>query len=235
MRKMVTFSFDDGTLEDRRLIELFDRYGVKGTFNLNSGKWGLHRHIVHEGIPVDHFVIEREEAATLYRNHEVAAHTVTHPNLVNLLARSEEAVIREVADDVKALEALTGQRILGMAYPGAGLYYTQEVADVIVANTPIRYARGCKNHHTFKLPENLMLWEPTCHQNDPRLLELADEFLQADASEDRLFYVWGHSFEFTKFQSWDYFETFLKKIAGHEADGVEYVTNGEVAEYILAR
>ena len=229
MHKFLTFSFDDGTVEDRRLIALFDRYGLRGTFNLNSGKFGVRREIVHEGIPVHHYVIEQEEAKTLYQNHEVAAHTVHHPNLVKI---SREEVIHEVADDCRALEELTGQRILGMAYPGAGLYYTQEVADIIRENTQIRYARGCKNHHTFKLPENLMLWEPTCHQNDPQLLELGRAFVQADASEeDLLFYVWGHSFEFEKFKRWDLFERFCEMMAGKP--DIEYVTNGEVARYLL--
>ena len=229
MHKFLTFSFDDGTVEDRRLIALFDRYGLQGTFNLNSGKFGVRREIVHEGIPVHHYVIEQDEAKTLYQNHEVAAHTVHHPNLVKI---SREEVIHEVADDCRALEELTGQRILGMAYPGAGLYYTQEVADIIRENTQIRYARGCKNHHTFKLPENLMLWEPTCHQNDPQLLELGKAFVQADASEeDLLFYVWGHSFEFEKFKSWDLFERFCEIVAGKP--DIEYVTNGEVARYLM--
>ena len=229
MHKFLTFSFDDGTVEDRRLIALFDRYGLRDTFNLNSGKFGVRREIVHEGIPVHHYVIEQEEAKTLYQNHEVAAHTVHHPNLVKI---SREEVIHEVADDCRALEELTGQQILGMAYPGAGLYYTQEVADIIRENTQIRYARGCKNHHTFKLPENLMLWEPTCHQNDSQLLELGRAFVQADASEeDLLFYVWGHSFEFEKFKSWDLFERFCEIVAGKP--DIEYVTNGEVARYLL--
>ena len=229
MHKFLTFSFDDGTVEDRRLIALFDRYGLRGTFNLNSGKFGVRREIVHEGIPVHHYVIEQEEAKTLYQNHEVAAHTVHHPNLVKI---SREEVIHEVADDCRALEELTGQQILGMAYPGAGLYYTQEVANIIRENTQIRYARGCKNHHTFQLPENLMLWEPTCHQNDSQLLELGRAFVQADASEeDLLFYVWGHSFEFEKFKSWDLFERFCEMMAGKP--DIEYVTNGEVARYLL--
>ena len=46
MHKFLTFSFDDGTVEDRRLIALFDRYGLRGTFNLNSGKFGVRREIV---------------------------------------------------------------------------------------------------------------------------------------------------------------------------------------------
>ena len=35
--KAVTFSYDDGTEHDIRLVEIFNRYGMKCTFNLNSG------------------------------------------------------------------------------------------------------------------------------------------------------------------------------------------------------
>ena len=33
----LTFSYDDGTKHDYRLVEIFNKYGMKGTFNLNSG------------------------------------------------------------------------------------------------------------------------------------------------------------------------------------------------------
>ena len=36
-KKAVTFSYDDGVTQDRRLVELLNRYGLKATFNLNSG------------------------------------------------------------------------------------------------------------------------------------------------------------------------------------------------------
>ena len=36
--RAMTFSYDDGVLQDKRLIEMFDKYGVKGTFNLNYGR-----------------------------------------------------------------------------------------------------------------------------------------------------------------------------------------------------
>ena len=35
-KKAVTFSYDDGVPQDRRLAEIFDCYGMKGTFNFNS-------------------------------------------------------------------------------------------------------------------------------------------------------------------------------------------------------
>ena len=38
-RRIVTFSYDDGHFNDERLIEMFDRYGVKATFHLNGEKY----------------------------------------------------------------------------------------------------------------------------------------------------------------------------------------------------
>ena len=40
-KKAITFSFDDGVWQDRRLIEIFNKYGLKGTFNLNSEAFGM--------------------------------------------------------------------------------------------------------------------------------------------------------------------------------------------------
>ena len=36
--KALTMSYDDGKLEDIRLLEIFNKYGIKGTFNLNYGE-----------------------------------------------------------------------------------------------------------------------------------------------------------------------------------------------------
>ena len=39
--RAMTFSYDDGVVQDRRLVELFNRYHVKGTFNLNTATLGI--------------------------------------------------------------------------------------------------------------------------------------------------------------------------------------------------
>ena len=38
--KALTFSYDDGVTQDVRLIEIFNKYGLRATFNLNSGLLG---------------------------------------------------------------------------------------------------------------------------------------------------------------------------------------------------
>ncbi|HBD10247.1 MAG TPA: polysaccharide deacetylase, partial [Syntrophobacteraceae bacterium] len=37
----LTSSWDDGTIHDRKLVSILNRWGLKGTWNLNSGTLGL--------------------------------------------------------------------------------------------------------------------------------------------------------------------------------------------------
>lgn len=49
--KAITFSYDDGVQQDKRLIEILDRYSLKSTFNINSAMFD--RHTSHEAILFD--------------------------------------------------------------------------------------------------------------------------------------------------------------------------------------
>ena len=53
-RKAITFSYDDGVTQDRRLIEIFNRYGLRATFNLNSELLGRSGELLREGVCVRH-------------------------------------------------------------------------------------------------------------------------------------------------------------------------------------
>ena len=229
-RKMLTLSFDDGTVQDKRFIELIDKYDLRATFNINSGFFGQKHRIDHLGFNVCHDEIEKEEIAEVYRNHEIAVHTVSHPNLRMLEDDSE--VIRQVRDDFEALSAVSGKEIVGMAYPCGGACYDDRVIRLITENTPVRYARTTDSHRTFALPEDFMKWHPTCDQRDDRLMELAEEFINKEAEEDMLFYVWGHSYEFNNDNNWELIEEFCEKASGME--DVYYATNIEIYNYIMA-
>ena len=82
--KAVTFSYDDGVTQDIRLIEILDKYGLKCTFNLNSERLGMDGSLDREGARVSHVKKNPSEVASIYKNHEVAVHTLTHPTLVGL-------------------------------------------------------------------------------------------------------------------------------------------------------
>ena len=48
----------------------------------------------------------------------------------------------------------------------------------------------------------------------------------------KLFYIWGHSYEFDRDNTWDYMENVLKELSGK--DNVWYATNIEIKDYLTA-
>jgi Predicted xylanase/chitin deacetylase len=222
-KKYVTFSFDDGTIHDLRFIKLLDQYGLKCTFNLNSGLFGI-KNMLHQGeLHVDHSKLETEQIAEVYQNHEIAAHTLTHPNLKQT---ADDEITRQVGEDAKNLEALCGYPMIGMAYPCGGDCYDERTIQLIKTTTNIKYARTTNQTLDFTPPKRFLEWHPTVHAKNPAMFDLAEKFLQTAAVEDDLlFYIWGHSYEFEGFHTWDKIEE-LFQILSNKND-IQYVTNGE--------
>ena len=100
VKKIVTFSYDDGHANDKRLIELFNKYGVKGTFHLNGIKY------------IGMSDAELSEVARIYEGHEIACHTVHHGWPANM---PNVSVVNETLDDRKILEKIAGYPVIGMS------------------------------------------------------------------------------------------------------------------------
>ena len=225
--KFITLSFDDGVKQDIRFIELLDKYGLKCTFNLNSGLFGLVHNLETPDFVVNHSEVEKENVAKVYGGHEVASHSLTHPRLDWI---SLDEVKKEIGDDCRELRRLTGQEVCGMAYPG-GPFYNEEIIKTIVDNTPVRYARITGDSKSFALPSRLMEWQPTCSWRNHHLPEWIEEIKNAEPDEDMLLYVWGHTYEFDVYDAWEQVEELLKLMSGDS--GITYATNGEIANYIM--
>ena len=218
-KKAVTFSYDDGVTQDRRLVEMMNAYGVKGTFNLNSGIQSYANVWQHQKGLLIHRM-NAEGLKELYQGHEIAVHCLTHADLPKF---DEETIRNEIMEDKKNLEERFGQPVVGMAYPFGT--YNDTVVD-IVRSCGIRYSRTVDRTGTFELPKEPLTLNPTCHHNDADVMELIDRFLASDSDEPQLFYLWGHSYEFDVEQNWDLMEEILKKLSGHEE--IYYGTNSEV-------
>lgn len=134
--RALTMSYDDGRDYDRRLIEIFNRYGIRGTFHLNSGKLGQ-----------DNRFVTADEIASLYAGHEVSVHTLTHPYLD---LTSTEEVVYEVMEDRRNLEALVGYPVRGMSYPFGT--YNEKVINQL-RGLGIVYARTTKATNGFNVPD----------------------------------------------------------------------------------
>ena len=223
--KAVTFSYDDGVTQDQRLISILNRYNLKCTFNLNSGLLGRAGSLLREDVTVAHCKPRPEEVRNIYAGHEIAAHTLTHPALSQL---SDEDVIREVEEDRKALSEIAGYEVVGMAYPGGTHVMNAHVADLIRNNTGIRYARTTTSTHNFDLQDDLIIFNPSVyhHVEWDELFWLGEEFLALKPDTPKIFYIWGHAYEFDIRNEWDRFEQFCNMISGK--DDIFYGTNAEV-------
>lgn len=225
-RKAVTFSLDDGVTQDIRMVELLDKYGLKATFNLNSEKLGLPRIMIQKtGRRISHHKIAPADVKALYKDHEVAVHTLTHPNLTTL---DQAEIIRQVEEDRKNLEALVGYDVVGMAYPCGAPNNDERVAAIIRDHTKIRYARTLDCIDSFDLRENLYRFDANARilQFD-RLMELGKQFIEMKPDKPQIFYIWGHTYEMDyDSKNWMQFEVFCEMISGH--DDIFYGTNTQV-------
>lgn len=212
--KALTLSYDDGKKEDRRLVSIFNRNGLKATFNINSG------------IKHDSDRIPLEEMPELYAGHEVACHTSTHPTIARCPL---SFVAKQVLDDRTELETVMGYPVRGLAYPNGS--YNEEITRLL-PSLGIEYGRIVGNSGGFAMPEDYYRWKATCHHNC-NLMEYTKQFSELYKSQYLyLMYVWGHSYEFPLKDNWALIEEFSEYIGGR--DDIWYATNIEIVDYMKA-
>lgn len=223
--KAVTFSFDDGVYQDVKMMKILDKYGLKATFNLNSGLAGTDGSTYSpKGIFVERKIVELKDIKDRYVGHEVAVHTVTHAHLPSL---SDEKVIEEVLVDQETLSKYCGYDVVGMAYPCAPPNCDERVAKLIKENTKVRYGRDFNSSYSFDLQDNLLLFKPTVFWGESNLFDLAEKFINLKTDTPKIFYIWGHSYEADiETISWERFEEFCKFISNK--DDIFYGTNRQV-------
>lgn len=210
--KAVTFSYDDAPFQDRRLVEIFNKYGLKCTFNVNSGLFGQ-----------GHRTIMPEEMPSLYKGHEVAVHTLTHPHLENMTDDAE--IVKQVEDDRKYLSEIMGYNVVGMAYPFGT--YNDNVVKLIDEQTGVLYSRTVRATCNFDVQTDLLRFHPTCHHKHPDVFEMAKKFIEMKPDTPQVLYIWGHSYEFDREDGeWERMEELCKLLSGH--DDIFYGTNAEV-------
>ena len=193
---------------------------MKGTFNINSGLFASEGQVTNR--------MNASMCMEAYKNHEVAIHALTHPYLEEL---SPEHCTYEIIEDRKNLEKLTGKIIRGMAYP----YGTHNDTVVnILKNCGIVYSRTTESTHRFNLPKDWLRLPATCHHRDPELMDLAQKFIEFNTTNktSKMFYVWGHAYEFDNANNWHVIEEFAEYMGNR--DDIWYATNMEIYEYINA-
>jgi peptidoglycan/xylan/chitin deacetylase (PgdA/CDA1 family) len=220
--KALIMSYDDGLDDDIALAQLFDRYGIIGTFHLNSGLLDT-RAIWYQGKPNEFLgtYLSKDTLLYVFKNHEIAVHGTYHKALVGL---SDEEILEEINVDIENLTILSDRKISSMAYAFGST--NDHVAEVI-GTTPLTNARTVKPSYNFELPQDYYLWNPTCH--DSEALEYLEAYLSLDSPSLSLFYVWGHSWELRDTLRNQNILKFCNEIG--DRDDIWYTGAGDFADY----
>ena len=224
--KALAFSYDDGVSADARLISILDERGLKGTFNLNSARFDC---------PEWHGRLNEDEVKKLFVGcrHEIAMHGARHIFL-NKVPIAE--AVNEILQNRAYLEHMTGAIVGGFAY-SYGAFDEKIVA--VLPSLGVKYARTTAPTHGFKLPQDWLRFDPTCHHTDEEFKVLSDRFFSGSPTESAkerdgwLFALWGHSFEFDDNKNWGVIEEFCDRAKANERD-VWSATCGDVFDYAQA-
>ena len=223
--KALVLSYDDGTIQDRELVHLLDQNQLVGTFNLNSGYLGEIRGWPQkDGDTIFQEYVSKDSLLSLYKNHEIAVHGALHKDFT---AIPHKEVLQEVQTDLEVLTQLTNRKIISSAYPFGN---TNDSIAALMATTGILNGRSVADTYRFDLPDNYMIWNPTCH--DSKALDYLNPYLALNKQELSLFYVWGHSWEFGDAKRWENMVEFCTKIG--KANDIWFVGNGALTQYLQA-
>ena len=234
LSKAVTLSYDDGCKDDIRFSETICAHGLKCTFNINSG-------FIAEKEGDWHLTREQIKKYLIDTGNEIAVHGKYHRALGKVTPVDG---IRDVLECRTELENDFGMIIRGMAYPDSGITRFENGADYAdikhyLKDLGIVYSRTLGgDNDSFALPTDWHAWMPTAHHTNPELFGYIDKFLNEpmssyDASQTpRLFYLWGHSFEFENNKNWDLLDKICSALSNKP--DVWYATNIEIYDYVSA-
>ena len=223
-RKAFNITYDDGVTQDVRFVALLNRYGLKGTFNLNSQLMSDRFTWTHpSGVSVTR--LTREEIGDLYDGHEIASHTLTHTYMQNL---DREDIMEQLGQDRQNLESLFGREVKGFAVPFD--YYSQEIADC-AEKCGFEYARKSEFSLSYKPGSDWFHWKTGVYHINPELKPFVKGFLLTDR-ELALCQIVGHSYDLDTENLWETLEEICAQVAARE--DVWPCTNLELVRYLKA-
>ena len=184
--KYFILSIDDGTVYDEKVIPILNRHHIKGTFNLNSGLddfvW------YNDGRPVRRLSLSNN--LELYKGHEVASHSLTHPHLTECC---DDHVGYEVGVDKENLEHIFGRPVTSFAFPFED--FDERVISRIRAIGGFTAIRVSEVDPSFRFPldpYHIKITSLDIHD----ALRLFPAFLQDEQAQLFVFVSHGYDFEF---------------------------------------
>lgn len=223
-RKAFNITYDDGVLQDVRFVSLLNRYGLKGTFNLNSQLMAEEFAWTHPcGMEVRR--LSPKAVLGLYDGHEIASHTLTHPYMHEL---REWELMRQLGADRVNLERHFGREVKGFAVPFD--YYSDLIA-ACARNCGFEYARMSEFSLSYTPCRDWYHWKTGVYHIMPELVPFAEGFLKTD-EELAVCQIVGHSYDLDAENLWETMESICASIAAQR--DVWSCTNLELVRYLKA-
>ena len=198
--KFFLLSFDDGTVHDKRFVEMLNKYSIPCTFNLNSGLENFVWQFEGNDVVRQHL----EDTVDQYRGHEIASHSLTHPRLDQL---PPPRLRREVEEDCAALKKIFGVEKLGFGVP----FTVCGEREIKIIRKYVRYIRLSEYASSFALPADPYHIPIHALYNDADVRAKIAAFAENDLP-DSLFVLAGHSYELELLNHWDHMESLLQYI-----------------------
>ena len=205
MAKYFLLSFDDGTVYDRRFVQLLNRYNMSATFHLNSG---LENFVwfYEDQIPIRRQILS--DTVEQYRGHEIASHSLHH-HWLNTLTPPQ--ISRDIGEDCENLKKLFGLQEIGFSVP----FTACGQREIRIIRKFVRYIRLSELAESFALPEDPYHIPIHALYNDGDIREKILRFARSDL-DNALFVMAGHSYELEVLNHWDYMEELLQFISGFD-------------------
>ena len=189
----VACCWDDGVVNDIRLIALLRKYKAKATFNLNPGSMPEHtavprwRKLDEPVWSYNGFIngkVGLSEMKEIYEDFQVASHGWLHQGG----SAPVDEFFKDAMDARKYLEDVFQRECRGYAWPCGD--YTPQAAKRL-QDAGFLYGRTTLYTEDVGVTDAPMHLNASCHHMD-RLF--CDKFRAAKA-KNGIFYFWGHSYE----------------------------------------
>ena len=211
--KYFVFAIDDGTIYDTKVIDIFNKYNIRATFNFNSG---LQDYVWYKGeLPVRRLDLYKYK--NIYNNHEVASHSLTHPYLTNM---NDEAVYHEVKQDVDNIERIFDKKVYSFSFPFDGF---DERTINIIKSVGITHIILPEIDDSFRSSVDTFHIKVTSWNIDDALEKL-DRFIKDKNAE--IFIYLSHSYDYEFDHSYDKLERLCQMVTSNK--DIKIITIGEV-------
>ena len=231
---IITTSWDDGHPLDIKVLELLEKYNLKGTFYIPLSN-------------PEYPVMEKSLMKEISAFQEIGGHTVRHVRLNTL---SDEDAEYEITRCKILLEEIICQPISAFCFPG-GKFSDRDV--LLIKKAGYLFGRTTKLLANSKPPSNLMNTSIQAYNHssitllyhclkninalpiirnsfffpfNKNFLRLAEHNISKNIESKSVFHIWGHSWEIEKYNLWKQLEDLFKLISS--CDGITYLNNTQV-------